>query len=275
MVAAGCYFFALGAAFALTAAPAQAQGRPGALLIAIDAGHGGDHEGAVGPGGSKEKDLALQVARQVALLCATQLHAKVALIRATDRDVELSERVALANRKKASLFISIHLNSMPTDESRRSVKGIETYFLSADASDASAEAQAARENLGDLSVRSAGKRRDVDVILNDLALTEAQADASRLAYAIHEKLVAQSEAIDRGVHQAPFFVLTGARMPAVLIEVGFISNPEEELKLRDPAYQKVLAQAIVDGIGDFERTVAPRDVASRAVPPQCGLRPCR
>lgn len=233
------------------------------LLIVVDPGHGGEHEGAVGPAGTREKDLALQIARQVAQLCQAQLPAKVVLTREADRDVELAERVAFANKKRASLFISIHLNSMPTEESRRSAHGIETYFLSADPSDASADAQAARENLDDLQSHSPGKRRDVDSILNDLALTQAQADSSRLAYAIHQKLVAGTQAVDRGVHQAPFFVLTGARMPAVLLEVGFISNPEEEAKLRTVAYQRLIAQAVVDGLKDYEREIAPRALTSR------------
>jgi N-acetylmuramoyl-L-alanine amidase len=229
------------------------------FLIAIDAGHGGAHEGAVGPAGSLEKDLSLQIAKLVAQLCQSQLGAKVALTREGDEDVELSERVAFANKKKASLFVSIHLNSMPTEGSRQRAHGVETYFLSADPSDASAEAQAERENLDSLqSPHSPGRRHDVETILNDLELTAAQADSSRLAEAIHERVVLASQATDRGIHQAPFFVLTGARMPGVLLELGFISNPEEEQKLRTPAYQRVLAQAVVDGIREYERVVAPR-----------------
>jgi len=226
-------------------------------LLVLDPGHGGVHEGAVGPMGAKEKDLALQISKQVAALAEAQLPVKTLFTREGDRDVQLEDRVAFANRKHANLFISIHLNSMPTEESRRLVKGVETYFLSANPSDASADAQAARENLDALQTRSPGKRRDVDLILNDLALTAAQADSSRLAYAIHEKLVTATGGADRGIHQAPFFVLTGAHMPAVLLELGFISNPEEEQKLRAPAYQRALAQAIVDGIKEYRKVVAP------------------
>ncbi len=109
------------------------------------------HDGAVGPDGAKEKDLALQISKQVAALAEAQLSVKAVLTREGDRDVQLEDRVALANRKRANLFISVHLNSMPTDESRRLVKGIETYFLSANPSDASAEAQVEkRENLDEL-----------------------------------------------------------------------------------------------------------------------------
>ena len=239
----------------LLGSPASAAAAP--WLLVIDPGHGGAHDGAVGPDGAKEKDLALQIAKQVATLAEAQLPVKAIFTREGDRDVQLEDRVAFANRKRANLFISVHLNSMPTDESRRLVKGIETYFLSANPSDASAEAQVERENLDELQTRSPGKRRDVDRILNDLALTAAQADSSRLAYAIHEQLVSGTGGVDRGIHQAPFFVLTGARMPAVLLELGFISNPEEEQKLRSPAYQRVLAQAIVDGIKEYRRMVSP------------------
>jgi N-acetylmuramoyl-L-alanine amidase len=129
--------------------------------------------------------------------------------------------------------------------------------LSADPSDASAAALAERENL-DQPVQHRSHRGEVDMILNDLALNAAQADSSRLAYAVHQRLVAATGEADRGVHQAPFFVLTGARMPAVLLEVGFVSNPDEEKLLVQSAYQERIAEAIAEGIRDFRLAVAPR-----------------
>ena len=99
-------------------------------LLVIDPGHGGAHDGAVGPDGAKEKDLALQISRQVATLAEAQLPVNALLTREGDRDVQLEDRVAFANRKRANLFVSIHLNSMPTDESRRLVKGIERRAFS-------------------------------------------------------------------------------------------------------------------------------------------------
>jgi N-acetylmuramoyl-L-alanine amidase len=227
------------------------------FLVVIDPGHGGEHLGALGPAGNAEKNLTLRIARRVAERCRKELHARVVLTREHDEDVELQDRVELANRKRASLFLSIHLNSVANRAARHTVRGVETYFLSADPSDASAEALAERENL-DQPVQHRSHRGEVDLILNDLSLNAAQADSSRLAYAVHERVVAATGDVDRGVHQAPFFVLTGARMPAVLLEVGFISNPDQERQLLASAYEDEVAEAIVQGIHDFRRAVAPR-----------------
>ncbi|HUB05351.1 MAG TPA: N-acetylmuramoyl-L-alanine amidase [Myxococcales bacterium] len=246
-------------ALAFARAAAGDAGRSPPLLVVVDPGHGGASTGAVGPDGLREKDLALSIARRVAARCQKELSARVLLTRTGDRDLPLAERVALANRKRASVFVSIHANSMPTARSRRFTKGIETYFLSADASGAAAAALAERENLEDRPHTTWGKgHSDVDAILDDLALNAAHSDASRLAYALQQRLVAATGAEDHGVQQAPFFVLTGARMPAVLIEVGFISNADEEKQLARPAYQDQLAEAIVRGIADYELAVAPR-----------------
>ena len=227
------------------------------FLVVIDPGHGGEHLGALGPSGHAEKELTMRLARRVAEHCRKELHAQVLLTREGDRDVELPDRVELANRKHASLFLSIHLNSAADRTARRTAHGIETYFLSADPSDASAAALAERENL-DQPVQHRSHRGEVDQILNDLALNAAQADSSRLAYAVHQRLVSATGETDRGVHQAPFFVLTGARMPAVLLEVGFVSNPDEEHQLAQSAYQERVAEAIAQGVRDFRAVVAPR-----------------
>jgi N-acetylmuramoyl-L-alanine amidase len=166
----------------------------------------------------------------------------------------LAERAALANSLQADLFVSVHLNSMPTPAARRVSQGIETYFLSADASDASASAVAARENADRLAGEPEPSADDpVAGILQDLENTESLAASSRLAYVVHQKLVAQSGAQDRGVKQAPFYVLAGARMPAVLVELGFLSHRAESKKLCDPAYQERLAEAIADGIAAWRK----------------------
>ncbi len=244
------------------AAPASAQAvRPRRLLVVIDPGHGGARVGAVGPDGLREKDLSLAIARKVAALCKRELGLQVLLTRTGDREVPLAERVALANRRHADLFLSIHANSMPTARARRSTRGIETYFLSADPSGAAAAALAERENLDDRPRARARRQGDVDAILDDLTLTAAHADSSRLAYALQERLVAATAAPNRGVQQAPFFVLTGARMPAVLFEVGFVSQPDEEKLLATPAYEDQLAAAIVRGLADYQIAVAPRTAA--------------
>jgi N-acetylmuramoyl-L-alanine amidase len=242
--------------FGLPAAAAE-QGKP--LLVVVDPGHGGDRSGAVGPGGTREKDVALAIARRVVARCQKELGARVVLTRTVDRDLPLAERAAFANKKHASLFLSIHANSMPTAHSRKVTRGIETYFLSADASGAAAAALAERENLDDRRHTTWGKgKSDVDAILDDLTLTSAHGDSSRLAYALQQHLVAATGAEDHGVQQAPFFVLTGARMPAVLVEVGFMSNADEEKQLASAEYQDKIAEAIVQGIAEFQTAVAPR-----------------
>ncbi|MHB1843579.1 MAG: N-acetylmuramoyl-L-alanine amidase family protein [Deltaproteobacteria bacterium] len=249
-------FWLLLLALASSAAAGEAK-----RLVVIDPGHGGRREGAVGPSGLREKTLALALAKRVAALGRRELGFEFLLTRTTDREVPLAERVAFANRRHADLFLSIHANSMPTARSRRATRGIETYFLSADPSGAAAAALAARENRDDRArsrKRSAG---DVDAILDDLSLTAAHANSSRLAYALQQRLVQATRAADRGVQQAPFFVLTGAHMPAVLIEVGFVSQPEEERQLASPAYEDALAQAIVHGLSDYENAVAPKTAA--------------
>jgi N-acetylmuramoyl-L-alanine amidase len=226
-------------------------GRAPTFVVVVDPGHGGDQEGAVSPHGDKEKDLALAIARRtVARL--KKAGAKPVLTRTGDIGVPLANRAAVANAIRADLFLSIHLNSMPTADQRRVQAGVETYFLSADASDASATAVAARENADRLAGEPLADPDDpVAAILSDLE-DQASLDASsRLAYALHDRLVAVLGAEDRGVKQAPFYVLAGARMPAVLLELGFISHAEESLKLRDAAYQDRIADAIAQGVDAF------------------------
>jgi N-acetylmuramoyl-L-alanine amidase len=231
---------------------AAARGEP-AFVAVVDPGHGGEQEGAVAPDGVREKDLTLEIARRVAARLR-KLGAKVVLTRTGDISVPLANRAGIANAMRADLFVSIHLNSMPTAESRRSSRGVETYFLSADASDTHANAVAARENADRLAGEPEIDPNDpVAAILDDLESTNALQNSSRLAYAVHERLVAALGAEDRGVKQAPFYVLAGARMPAVLLEVGFISSEAESGRLRSRAYQEQIAGAVADGVAAFRR----------------------
>jgi N-acetylmuramoyl-L-alanine amidase len=226
-------------------------GRPPAFVVVVDPGHGGDQEGALSPAGDREKDLALDIARQVSARLK-KLGAKVILTRTGDISVPLANRAAIANAIRADLFVSIHLNSMPSAEARRSSHGVETYFLSADATDTHANAVAARENADRIAGEPEPDPNDpVAAILSDLEDAASLAGSSRLAYAVHDKLVSALDAEDRGVKQAPFYVLAGARMPAVLLEVGFISHEAESARLRTRAYQDRAAQAIADGIAAF------------------------
>ncbi len=230
-----------------------------APVIVIDAGHGGVQGGATGPGGLVEKELALTIAKKVKAQLEKELKAQVVLTREKDVQVQLAERVELANRQQPDLFISIHGNSMPTAKQRQVNSGIETYFLSAAASGEAARKVAAREN-AEVGTQPKGHAGDtLSFILADLQRAETHADSSRLAYAVHEALIEETDAKDRGVQQAPFYVLMGLEAPAVLVEVGFVSHPEEGPLLNDGAYQARLAKAIVAGVRKFLTTVEARD----------------
>ncbi len=242
-------------ALALTLAASASRPAAAAFVAVVDPGHGGEKEGAVGPGGEREKILALQIARRVAAKLRKQ-GGRVVLTRTGDVAVPLAQRAALANAMRADLFLSIHLNAM-SGAARAHARGVETYFLSADATDASATAVAARENADRLAGEPEPSPDDpVSGILQDLADTEALQSSSRLAYALHEQLVRRLAAEDRGVKQAPFYVLAGARMPAVLLEVGFVSHPLDARKLATAAHQEQVAQAIADGVAAWRRATA-------------------
>jgi N-acetylmuramoyl-L-alanine amidase len=252
----------LAAALALSlaaGAPAKASAtskKPGrskepAYVAVLDPGHGGEADGARSPAGEKEKDLTLDLALRISKRLKAQ-GAKVVLTRTGDISVPLVNRAAIATALRADLFVSIHLNSMPTPEQRRRTSGIETYFLSAGASDSRASAVAARENADRLAGEPEPDPNDaVAGILDSLENAAALEASSRLAYAIHERLVTSLAAEDHGVKQAPFYVLAGARMPAVLVEVGFISNEGEAAKLRTRGYREKIADAVAAGIAAF------------------------
>ncbi|MFZ5470449.1 MAG: N-acetylmuramoyl-L-alanine amidase family protein [Myxococcota bacterium] len=228
-------------------------------VVVVDPGHGGSQEGAAGADGTLEKNLALELSRKLRDALVKEVTAQVLLTREKDAHVPLSDRVAFANRYQPDLFISVHANSMPTRKQRERSEGIETYFLSASASGEDAQRTAAREN--DDGPRSTKKKGGdtLAFILSDLQRTEAHVDSSRLAYAVHQKLVLATGAVDRGVQQAPFYVLTGVEAPAILVEVGFISHPGEGKKLTESAYQEALARAIAAGVRSFLAEVAARD----------------
>jgi N-acetylmuramoyl-L-alanine amidase len=230
------------------AAPAQG----GALqTIVIDPGHGGQDPGAIGPGGLQEKEVTLDIARRVALLAAEELGIKAVLTRPRDQFLSLRERTAFANRQKGDLFVSIHVNAAPG----ATATGTETYFLSSEATDNAARAAAAFENkVIALEPGPRGGARDlVRTILWDLTQSEFQQESSHLAEAIEDSLDRALRQPSRGVKQAPFYVLGGAAMPAVLVEIGFLTNPQEEQRLRDDGYRDRIARAIVAGLAQYKR----------------------
>ncbi|WP_224373079.1 N-acetylmuramoyl-L-alanine amidase family protein [Hyalangium versicolor] len=227
--------------------------------IVIDAGHGGSQEGAKGSGTLIEKEVVLQIAKKLRERLETEMGAQVFLTREKDGTLPLPQRVDFANSKRPDLFISIHANSMPTKKMRERAEGIETYFLSATASGASARATADRENAEAGASHTVQSDSTLSFILNDLARMEAHVDSSRLAYSIHQQLISATGASDRGVQQAPFFVLMGVESPAVLIEVGYISHPQEGPQLGKAEYQEKLISAIAQGVKGFLGEVRKRD----------------
>jgi N-acetylmuramoyl-L-alanine amidase len=235
---------------AAVAPPLGEPQRRGLRTVVVDPGHGGAETGAIGPAGTMEKELTLALSRALAERLAAELGLRVALTRTDDVDRGLDERSAFANQNKADLFLSIHLNSTARGDAR----GAETYFLSLQASDQRAADAAAIENLvGEAAAAPGSDEFDVQLMLWDLAQSAHLAASQRLANLIQEELNRSLELPDRGVKQAPFRVLMGAAMPAVLVELGFLSSPEEEMRLRDPAYRAGLVETLVRAVGRFQR----------------------
>ena len=231
---------------------------PGVRTIALDPGHGGAETGAVGPGGTAEADLVLLIARALRLQLERRLPVRVILTREEDVDLPLETRTAIANENQADLFISLHLNS----SFGSSPHGAETFFLSREASDRMAAAVAAAEN--SVAAEDADPELDLRMILWDLAQSHHLAKSQRFANLVQEELNLALGLRDRGVKQAPFTVLMGARMPAVLVELGFLSNPEEEKKLQSPIYRAELVDALVRAVTRFKSQVEDSDLAERS-----------
>jgi len=226
-------------------APNRPYDQPGIHTIVIDPGHGGKDIGATGPGGLLEKEATLAIANKLAAALATKLGARVILTREDDSVVSLDQRTAVANQYKADLFLSVHVNAAPA----KGAHGSEVYFLSLEASDELAKKSAESENA---SSGHADTQSDLKLILWDLAQQEYLAESSRFAQSIQEEMNALAGIQNRGVKQAPFKVLVGATMPAALVEVAFITNPEEEVKLKSDAFQKLVVDALTTAIERYK-----------------------
>jgi N-acetylmuramoyl-L-alanine amidase len=217
----------------------------GVRRIVIDAGHGGHDPGTIGRGGLQEKELVLDVALRLERLVRQELSADVILTRATDVFIPLEERTAIANSRGADLFLSVHANS----SRNASAGGIETYFLNF-AQDPHAEAVAAREN-----AISPATLKDLQNLVKAITLNSKIDESRDFAAAVQEHMVAgvrrQHGVRDRGVHTAPFYVLIGANMPAVLAEIAFVSNPEDEKRLKTGEYREVVARSLLSGVKSY------------------------
>jgi len=236
--------------------------------IVIDAGHGGHDSGTLGPGGLEEKDIALDVALRLGKLLQQRLGADVIYTRRTDKFIPLEERTAMANRAHADLFISIHANSSSDPDAR----GVETYFLNFTASPG-ALAVAARENA--VSNRSEYELSDLvrKITLSD-KIDESREFAGDVQQSLYSGLAPGNAGMkNRGVKQAPFVVLIGAHMPSILAEISFLTNPQDESELSQPAYRERLAIALYRGVARYvggmsgvrvAKTVQPDAIATPA-----------
>jgi N-acetylmuramoyl-L-alanine amidase len=237
-------------------------------LMVLDAGHGGHDSGAVGPAGTQEKDVVLDVTRRVARKVEAGLGVKVVMSRDSDVFVALRDRTNFANKQRADLFVSIHANAHPQSVS----EGVETYFLSSEASDSGARQVAAIEN-GVVQLEGPNARRGGDVlksILWDLAQSEFQEESSFMAETVLDSMSKSLSLVNRGVKQAGFYVLGGAAMPAILIEIGFLTNRKEERKLATPEHREALARAIYAGLAEYKRRYDQRLRTAQSQPAKGG-----
>lgn len=216
-------------------------------IIVIDAGHGGDEGGAKGIGQILEKDIALNITKDIEELFKEDPWGKILLTRNSDVKMTLQDRTNFANAKQADVFVSIHTNA----SEYHTASGIETYYLD-NTDDVSSMRLANRENLLGIEVPSG----DLNFIISDLIQTAKIGDSINLANLLHktiiQKLGSYYEGVkDLGVKKAPFYVLVGAHMPCVLIEVSFIDHPVEGARLGDRRYQKLIANSIFSGLKSY------------------------
>ena len=216
--------------------------------IIIDPGHGGKEPGAVGRGGLKEKDVVLDIAKRLKRkLSAAGIN--VILTRESDSSVSLSERAKVANSKNADFFISIHANA-----SRSAwVNGIEIFYLSEDIDDDARSVKAAQNYKLNIEERYYGK--DTEAILWSLILSDNRVESKQLAEQVCKTLSKNLRQTNRGTKPARFYVLT-ANIPAILVEVGFISNRSEEKRLGTSSYRDEIAQAVAEGIIQYNRQIS-------------------
>ncbi|MFN3480494.1 MAG: N-acetylmuramoyl-L-alanine amidase, partial [Thermodesulfovibrionales bacterium] len=223
-------------------------------IIVIDPGHGGHDPGAIGPTGLQEKDVVLDIALKLRNILSGDPALEVHLTRDRDIFIPLEERTAIARKKEADLFVSIHANASPN----RAARGVETYLLNW-TNDEEAIRVAARENyisMKRMKEKMAAYRNEVERILNDLSRDYKRDESLKLAHLVQNSITSDigkeyKRKINLGVKQALFYVLVGASMPSILAEVSFISNPEEERLLSREDYRSIIANSIARGIRTY------------------------
>ena len=241
----------IGTASSAPPGPTPTLERP--FVVVLDPGHGGDNTGCLGFDGKvREKDVNLALALELSAELRRRLPSvRVVLTRDRDRTLPLADRVAIANAEHAELFISLHVNASPG----RVQQGFETYVLDARASGLEAARVARRENdEALLEPGSSDEHSEVATMLRQLSMTRDRAVAARLAAAIQrEQRERFPDRIDRGVKQAPFDVLQGARMPAILFEAGFLDHPREGALLLDADERARIVEGVADAVTEHYR----------------------
>ncbi|MFN2444069.1 MAG: N-acetylmuramoyl-L-alanine amidase [Vicinamibacterales bacterium] len=234
----------------------------GVRTVVLDPGHGGEEVGAQGTRGGVEKDVTLSIARRLRTLIESRLGLRVFLTRDDDRGMTLDERTAFANSHKADVFLSLHANAAL----RPAMKGAEVYYLSAE------RGESEGPRVMDLDTSSlpvlGGGTRSIDLILWDVAQTRYLEQSSGLAGFVEQALRIKVEMSPRAVQQAPFRVLVGANMPAVLIEMGYLSNPDQEAALVSAEYQTRMVEALLDGLVRYRDFVERTPVTAAGLPPR-------
>ncbi|MCW9015291.1 MAG: N-acetylmuramoyl-L-alanine amidase [Gammaproteobacteria bacterium] len=227
------------------------------VVVAIDAGHGGNDPGATGRNGTREKDITLQIARRLESLIKKTPGMTPAMIRSSDRFMRLRDRIKKAHQANADLMISIHADSFPDKRAR----GASVYALSVSgASSETAHLLAEKENSVDMlfgNVDLSVKDKMVQQVLLDLSLTGTIESSLDIGSEVLNELTRVGRVHKKKVQQAGFAVLKAPNIPAILLETAFISNPKEERKLRSPAHQVKVAKAILRGVGDYFSRKAP------------------
>jgi N-acetylmuramoyl-L-alanine amidase len=239
---------------------------PRPKTIVLDPGHGGVEEGAKGPGGLLEKDATLALAKTIQEVLQRRGY-RVVTTRLSDATVGLDDRAAQANAAKADVFLSIHCNASRA----ATAHGTEVYYLSLDASDRAAALLAESENATPATTSDTAEKnaalRDLDLILWDLAQNQHLSASARLAEIVQADFNRLLGITTRGVKQAPFRVLVGVNAPAVLVEVAFITNPDEETRIGSDEFRRQTAETLAGSLDTYFRTadsVAPVPYAPKA-----------
>ena len=227
----------------------KSESKPRNKVIVLDAGHGADDVGAVGPNNRYEKVINLNVTKYVGAILKQRGYT-VFLTRNNDTFIKVMDRTVLANEKNADLFISIHTNAVPKEKANE-VDGIETFFLSP-ARNERAKRVAALENKTDIREMSNSSKDVFLESLNRPRITASHKFAIDIQAGILQSVRSKYKDVkDSGVREGPFWVLVGAQMPSILVELGYVSHPTESKRLYDKAYQQLLANGISNGVDSY------------------------